>query len=165
MRVAAEVRLPDGSARELRPGDIIGRMRGAALCLDDPRISEAHALVSLRGSTLRLLALRGRMSVDGKPRSDAVLEPGDFALYDSTRPYALRFEADFEQIVLMLPGPVLRSQLSASERLTATTVQGGALAIDTSAGVKINDATVVKADVMASNGVIHVIDTVLMPPM
>ncbi|MBK7077612.1 MAG: fasciclin domain-containing protein [Myxococcales bacterium] len=48
---------------------------------------------------------------------------------------------------------------------TATTVQGGALAIDTSAGVKINDATVVQADVMASNGVIHVIDTVLMPPM
>jgi len=35
--------------------------------------------------------------------------------------------------------------------------------IDTSKGVKVNDATVVKADVMASNGVIHVIDTVLFP--
>ena len=35
--------------------------------------------------------------------------------------------------------------------------------LDTSAGVKINDATVIKADVAASNGVIHVIDTVLIP--
>ena len=46
----------------------------------------------------------------------------------------------------------------------ATTVQGGTIAIDTSAGVRINDATVIAADVMATNGVIHVIDTVLMPP-
>jgi len=34
---------------------------------------------------------------------------------------------------------------------------------DTSKGVKVNNATVVKADVMASNGVIHAIDTVLFP--
>jgi uncharacterized surface protein with fasciclin (FAS1) repeats len=46
---------------------------------------------------------------------------------------------------------------------SATTVQGGDLSIDTSYGVKINDAKVVKADVEASNGVIHVIDTVLLP--
>jgi uncharacterized surface protein with fasciclin (FAS1) repeats len=45
----------------------------------------------------------------------------------------------------------------------AATVQGGKLMIDTSAGVKINNATVTKADIAASNGVIHVIDTVLMP--
>jgi uncharacterized surface protein with fasciclin (FAS1) repeats len=48
---------------------------------------------------------------------------------------------------------------------TATTLQGGDLKIDTSHGVMINDAMVVKADVMASNGVIHVVDTVLLPPM
>jgi AraC-like DNA-binding protein len=64
---------------------------------------------------------RGVVSQDGR---DAVLGPGDFALYDSTRPYELRFEGDFEQIVLMLPGPLLRSQLRATERLTATTVCG-----------------------------------------
>ena len=47
---------------------------------------------------------------------------------------------------------------------TATTVQGGAVAIDASKGVKVNDATVTATDIMGSNGVIHVIDTVLMPP-
>ena len=45
----------------------------------------------------------------------------------------------------------------------AKTVEGQMLKIDTSNGVKVNDAKVVKADVEASNGVIHVIDTVLMP--
>jgi uncharacterized surface protein with fasciclin (FAS1) repeats len=45
----------------------------------------------------------------------------------------------------------------------AKTVEGQTVRIDTSHGVKVNDATVIKADVMASNGVIHVIDTVLLP--
>ena len=42
---------------------------------------------------------------------------------------------------------------------------GAALAIDTTAGVKVGGATVVKTDIAASNGTIHVIDTVLMPKM
>jgi uncharacterized surface protein with fasciclin (FAS1) repeats len=47
---------------------------------------------------------------------------------------------------------------------TATTVQGSAVAIDAASGVKVNNATVTATDIMGSNGVIHVIDTVLMPP-
>jgi len=47
---------------------------------------------------------------------------------------------------------------------SANTVNGQEVTISTSGGkVMVNEATVVKADVMASNGVIHVIDTVLMP--
>ena len=47
----------------------------------------------------------------------------------------------------------------------ATTLQGADVAISVSGStVKINDATVTMADVLASNGVIHVIDTVLLPP-
>jgi uncharacterized surface protein with fasciclin (FAS1) repeats len=46
---------------------------------------------------------------------------------------------------------------------SATTAQGGALSIKTGSGVMVNDARVVKTDVAASNGVIHVIDTVLIP--
>lgn len=45
----------------------------------------------------------------------------------------------------------------------AKTVEGSDVRIDASHGVKINDATVVQADVQASNGVIHAVDTVLMP--
>lgn len=43
------------------------------------------------------------------------------------------------------------------------TLQGGLLKIDTTNGVKINESSVVKADVNAENGTIHVIDTVLLP--
>jgi uncharacterized surface protein with fasciclin (FAS1) repeats len=43
------------------------------------------------------------------------------------------------------------------------TLQGGLLEISADNGVKINSSNVVKADVNAQNGVIHVIDTVLIP--
>jgi uncharacterized surface protein with fasciclin (FAS1) repeats len=52
----------------------------------------------------------------------------------------------------------------AGKQLTVTTVQGGTLAIDGRNGVTVNGAKVVAADVAASNGVIHVIDKVLLPP-
>ena len=45
----------------------------------------------------------------------------------------------------------------------AKTVQGQNVKITTMSGVMVNDAHVVKADVMASNGVIHVIDKVILP--
>ena len=47
---------------------------------------------------------------------------------------------------------------------SATTVQGSDIAISVKGDtVKINNATVIQADVMASNGVVHVIDTVIVP--
>ncbi len=47
---------------------------------------------------------------------------------------------------------------------SAKTVQGANVTIDASKGVKVNGATVTATDIAGSNGVIHVIDTVLMPP-
>ena len=46
---------------------------------------------------------------------------------------------------------------------SAKTVEGSDVAIDASKGVKVNDSTVTTPDVAADNGVIHIIDTVLMP--
>jgi AraC-like DNA-binding protein len=63
----------------------------------------------------------GRITQDDRT---AVLHPGDFALYDSTRPYELRFDDDFQQYVLMLPGPTLRSQLRDARGSTARRVAG-----------------------------------------
>jgi uncharacterized surface protein with fasciclin (FAS1) repeats len=56
-----------------------------------------------------------------------------------------------------------------STRLTGqqsslTTASGAKLSVDGSDGLRINEARVVRADIGASNGVIHVIDAVLMPP-
>lgn len=46
---------------------------------------------------------------------------------------------------------------------SAKTVEGGSVAIKAGRGVMVNNATVTKTDIAASNGVIHVIDTVLLP--
>ncbi|MEG4446167.1 fasciclin domain-containing protein [Microcoleus sp. AT9_B5] len=46
---------------------------------------------------------------------------------------------------------------------SAKTVEGSEVKIDASNGVKINDSTVTTADVVADNGVIHIIDSVLLP--
>jgi len=46
---------------------------------------------------------------------------------------------------------------------SAKTVEGSEVKIDATNGVKINNATVVTPDVAADNGVIHIIDTVLLP--
>merc|ERR1711865_1146467 len=46
----------------------------------------------------------------------------------------------------------------------ATLLGGGNVTVNLTNGVKINDATVVGADVLASNGVIHIVDAVLVPP-
>ncbi len=46
---------------------------------------------------------------------------------------------------------------------SATTVEGSDVKIDASNGVKVNDSKVVTPDIAADNGVIHIIDTVLLP--
>jgi uncharacterized surface protein with fasciclin (FAS1) repeats len=46
---------------------------------------------------------------------------------------------------------------------TSPTVEGSTLSIDTSAGLKVNDANVIQPDIEADNGIIHVIDAVLVP--
>lgn len=62
----------------------------------------------------------------------------------------------------VLPSKVMAGDI-AGKTMNVKTVQGTDIAVDAKSGVKINDATVVTADIGATNGVIHVIDTVLLP--
>lgn len=61
----------------------------------------------------------------------------------------------------VVPGKVMSTDLS--DGMMAATVEGGEITIDLSDGVMVDKANVVSADIEASNGVIHVIDAVLMP--
>lgn len=76
MYASVRFRLPSGGVVELLPGDLIGRTTTAALHIDAPQISEAHALVSLRGGELHLLSLRRMIAVDGKAVASVVLRRG-----------------------------------------------------------------------------------------
>ena len=61
----------------------------------------------------------------------------------------------------VVPGMVMSADIMAGD---VATVEGSNVKLDTASGVKVNDATVTTADVAASNGVIHVIDAVIVPP-
>lgn len=61
----------------------------------------------------------------------------------------------------VVPGKVMSGDLS--DDMTAATVQGSDITIDLDDGVKVNEASVVQADIEAQNGVIHVIDKVILP--
>ena len=80
---------------------------------------------------------------------------------------SLLLEENKEQLVAILtyhvvPGKVMSGDLT--DGMMATTVQGGDVTIMTEGGVTVNGATVSAADIEASNGVIHVIDAVILPP-
>jgi uncharacterized surface protein with fasciclin (FAS1) repeats len=72
-----------------------------------------------------------------------------------------------EQLVAILtyhvvPGKIMSSDV-AGKRAMVETVQGSELSVDATDGVMVDSATVISADIEASNGVIHVIDAVVLP--
>ena len=73
---------------------------------------------------------------------------------------------DIPQLTKILTYHVVSGKVMSSDVANldlVPTVEGSSLSIDSSNGVKVNDATVVTPDVEADNGVIHVIDKVLIP--
>jgi uncharacterized surface protein with fasciclin (FAS1) repeats len=61
----------------------------------------------------------------------------------------------------VVPGKLMAADVVKQNQVK--TVQGQSVTIDTSSGVKVDGANVVKADIETSNGVIHVIDSVILP--
>ena len=71
-----------------------------------------------------------------------------------------------ENLVAILTYHVVSGRVTADEVTnleSATSLQGQTLKISTKDGIKINDASVLTPDVQATNGVIHIIDAVLIP--
>ncbi|MFN8440155.1 MAG: fasciclin domain-containing protein [Caldilineaceae bacterium] len=98
-----------------------------------------------------------------------VFAPSDeaFAKLDKATIDALLADpkGDLTQILLyhVVPGKVMAADVK--DGMEATTAQGGTVKFSVKDGkVMINDATIVTTDIEASNGVIHVIDSVIMPP-
>ena len=60
----------------------------------------------------------------------------------------------------VVPGTVMAKDVAAGK---VKTVQGSELTVSTAGGVKVDGANVIKTDIVASNGVIHVIDSVVLP--
>lgn len=73
---------------------------------------------------------------------------------------------DKDKLTKVLTYHVVAGKVTAADVVklkNAKTIEGSSIAIDTSNGVKVDEANVEKTDIVTSNGVIHVIDTVMMP--
>jgi AraC-like DNA-binding protein len=79
------------------------------------RAREEVMLVSLQIRGVGFVAQDGR---------EARLHPGDFACYDSTRPYTLNFDASFEQLVLHMPREAMVRRIGRTEVWTARRIEG-----------------------------------------
>jgi uncharacterized surface protein with fasciclin (FAS1) repeats len=74
--------------------------------------------------------------------------------------------ADKEKLTAILTYHVVPGKLMAADVVNSTqlqTVQGQSITVSTEGGVRVDDANVIQTDIEADNGVIHVIDRVIMP--
>jgi len=105
---------------------------------------------------------------------DTLKGPGPFTVFAPTdEAFAKIPKADLDALIAdkarlmkvltyhVVPGKVMAADVIKLKE--ARTVEGQMVKIDNASGVKVNGANVVKADVQASNGVIHVIDSVILP--
>ncbi|MCU0957852.1 MAG: fasciclin domain-containing protein [Hydrogenophaga sp.] len=104
---------------------------------------------------------------------DTLKGPGPFTVFAPTdEAFAKVPKADLDALLKdkakltavltyhVVPGKVMAADVKAGK---VKTVQGSELTVSTTGGVKVDAANVVKTDITASNGVIHVIDSVIMP--
>jgi uncharacterized surface protein with fasciclin (FAS1) repeats len=61
-----------------------------------------------------------------------------------------------------VPGKIMSADI-AGQTAQVASVQGSSLSVDATDGVKVDNATVISADIETDNGVIHVIDSVVLP--
>lgn len=102
--------LPGGERQTIGPGALIGRSFAADLRLDDGRISEAHAFLSLRGGQFVLFALRGRLRVDGRDVARIELREGQ--MLELARDFTLEVERVVPpRRALAASGPGLERQI------------------------------------------------------
>lgn len=105
---------------------------------------------------------------------DTLKGDGPFTLFAPTdEAFAQIPEADLnallkdkQALTKVLTNHLIKGKMTAGEVVkldSAQTLAGQSVAISTMGGVKVNDANVIKTDIMASNGVIHVVDKVIMP--
>jgi AraC-like DNA-binding protein len=76
------------------------------------RASQDYVLVALGNSGVNGVYQDGR---------EAIVTAGQFVIYDTTRPYELRFDDSFSQTILQMPRKLLQQRIGAFDALTATT--------------------------------------------
>ncbi|MCS7209526.1 MAG: fasciclin domain-containing protein [Fimbriimonadales bacterium] len=100
------------------------------------------------------------------PGPFTVFAPNDEAFAQIPQETLQAVLADKEKLTAILtyhvvPGRLMAADVARSSQLQ--TVQGQSITVSTEGGVRVDDANVIQTDIEADNGVIHVIDKVIMP--
>lgn len=118
-------------------------------------------------AAVQAAGLEGALRAEGKKTVFAPTDAAFAALPAGTLDDLLKPE-NKEKLIAILAYHVVdgktRSKDLAGKTLDVATLNGAKLSVDGTNGVKVGGANVVTADIYASNGVIHVIDAVLLPP-
>ena len=107
-------------------GAITSAMLGDAKCSEvssgRQRVLRTPSRISRASDDFILIALGkhgvGAVLQDGR---EAIIHPGEFAFYDTTRPYELQFNDDFAQTIFQVPRAMLHRRITVTESLTAVT--------------------------------------------
>lgn len=98
-------------------------MHFSRVCADGQKVDRTGSRIRRAREEIVLVSVQiqgtGIVAQDGR---EARLEPGDFACYDSTRPYTLSFGAQFEQVVLHMPRQAMVRRIGPTEQFTARRV-------------------------------------------
>lgn len=105
--------------------DQLGHLRISTVDADAERVFRTPRLIARDSDEYLLVGLQGSgpavVSQDGR---DAVLRPGDFVLYDTTRPYTLSFPDRFQTKVFQVPRQALGLRESDLRRITGIAIRG-----------------------------------------
>jgi AraC-like DNA-binding protein len=104
----------------------LGKAICSEVCSDRQHVYRTPSRIARSDQDFVLIALGNRgdggVVQDGR---ETVIHPGEFALYDTTRPYELKFNAAFAQTIFKVPREMLQRRLGGTETLTAMSFGAG----------------------------------------
>jgi len=163
------VQLSGVGATDVRPGLVevyeFGAVGSGANSQPIAGLAASNANLSTLATALRLTGLDAVLAAGGPFTVFAPTNAAFAALPSATLNALLADPAALAQVLLfhVASGQVLSSQLTNGQNITTLRTGARPLVVNLTGGVRINSSNVVAADVRASNGVVHVIDAVLLP--
>jgi uncharacterized surface protein with fasciclin (FAS1) repeats len=163
------VQLSGVGATDVRPGLVevyeFGAVGSGANSQSIAGLAASNANLSTLATALRLTGLDAVLAAGGPFTVFAPTNAAFAALPSATLNALLADPAALAQVLLfhVASGQVLSSQLTNGQNITTLRTGARPLVVNLTGGVRINSSNVVAADVRASNGVVHVIDAVLLP--
>lgn len=114
----------DGEFRgELRGGGRVSDLRFSEVVTDPQKVIRSRRRIAQSTEEEFLISFQvAQQGIVRQSNREAILQPGSFALYDSTEPYTLSFNKPFHQLIVQIPKEVMSRHLMNPEQYTAISI-------------------------------------------